>query len=206
MNCIVLGGFLGSGKTTVLLKLAKSIIEHYHGGSKTPLVIIENEIGEISVDSKLLGNYQVREIFAGCICCTLASDLTLNIKRLYEEFEPEWMIIEATGLAYPDKIVQTIRKYAPECQKVMTIAIADAGRWFDLMDYLDVLLLGQMKTSDLMLLNKIDRVDETVVKTIEAKLKDQNPKATLVAVSAKDDIGDLSRRVRDYFAASRTSS
>lgn len=200
MKCIVLGGFLGSGKTTVLLKLAKSIIDQYQGKCENPLVIIENEIGEISVDSKLLGDYQVRELFAGCICCTLSSDLTQSIKLLYEEYHPEWIIVEATGLAYPDKIVETIRQYAHECEKVMTITIADAGRWFEVMDYMDVMLLGQMKTGDLMLINKIDLIDETAVKAIVSELEIINPETEVLVISAKNGIGDLSKKIDDYFA------
>lgn len=201
MKCIVLGGFLGSGKTTVLLKLAKSIINQSQGKSENPLVIIENEIGEISVDSKLLGDFEVRELFSGCICCTLTSDLTRSIKGLYDEFHPEWIIVEATGLAYPDKIVETIRQYAHECEKVMTLTIADAGRWFEVMDYMDVLLLGQMKTGDLMLLNKIDLVDTMAVKEIESELKKINPEADVVVMSAKNGIGDLNKRIGEYFAS-----
>lgn len=191
MKCIVLGGFLGSGKTTVLLDLAKGLKERSKLNIKTPVVIIENEIGEISVDGKLLGDFEIREIFAGCVCCTLSADLTMNVKSLYSQYQPEWIIIESTGLAYPDKIVDAINKYAQECESVVTVNLADASRWFEIKDYMDVFLLGQMKTGDIMIVNKIDLVSEDIVSEISGELAELNSCAQILKLSARDGIDHL---------------
>lgn len=190
---------MGSGKTTVLIKLAKALIESYQGEKKVPLVIIENEIGEINVDSNLLGGMKVQEIFAGCVCCTLSSDLTISINEIDREFDPEWIIVEATGLAYPDKIAETIRKYSTGCKDVLTITIADASRWFEIMEYMDVFLLGQMKTGDIILLNKVDLVDDTTLLDIQVKLAELKPDVSVISLSAKDELKDIQRRVCEYF-------
>ena len=74
MKIIILGGFLGSGKTTVLLQLAKYITSQ---PGKPQVVILENEIGEVGVDNQLLSgaSFAVENIFSGCICCSGAVDL-----------------------------------------------------------------------------------------------------------------------------------
>ena len=191
MRVIVLGGFLGSGKTTVLLQLARMIVEKYQASKKYPVAIIENEIGDVSVDSKLLGDYQIREIFSGCICCTLSADLTQSVIEIADLYEPEYVIIECTGLAYPDKVVSTIRKYAHECSSVLTITIADASRWYEIMDYMDVFLTGQMKAGDIMVLNKIDLVDNETMRSILSELRDLNAEAEVIGISASEDISAL---------------
>ena len=70
MNLLILGGFLGSGKTTVLLQLAKYITGDHVKPGETKVAIIENEIGEQGIDDKILksGNYSVENLFAGCAC------------------------------------------------------------------------------------------------------------------------------------------
>lgn len=182
---------MGSGKTTVLLNLAKELKKRSKPKIQTPVVIIENEIGEVSVDGKLLGDFEIRELFAGCVCCTLSADLTMNVKSLYRQFQPEWVIIESTGLAYPDKIVDAIRNYAKECGSTITVNVADASRWFEIKDYMDVFLLGQMKTGDIMILNKIDLVTEDIVSEISYELSELKPCAQLLKLSARDGIDSL---------------
>ncbi|MDR2957199.1 MAG: hypothetical protein LBU61_03325, partial [Coriobacteriales bacterium] len=94
MRVIVLGGFLGSGKTTILLQLARRIVDKYQPSKEYPVVVIENEVGEISIDSELMGAFQVTELIAGCICCTLSSDLTKSVITITETYDPEFIIIE----------------------------------------------------------------------------------------------------------------
>ncbi len=182
MKVIILGGFLGSGKTTFLLELAKHLSEKYKD-EKTPLAIIENEIGEVSVDGALLNNYKVKELSSGCVCCTLAGDLTLAVKEIEESYSPHYIVIEATGMAYPDKIAQTVKQYATD--DVSTICLADAQRWDELMDYMDVFVKSQLKGAEVILLNKCDLVSSDVSERIANEIKLLNPNAKTEKISAK---------------------
>lgn len=106
MKVLILGGFLGSGKTSLLLQLAYYMTGHLSGDKKYQVVILENEIGEEGIDDKLLrGNgYQVENLFSGCACCTLSGELLSSVSNIEKQLQPQWLILETTGLAYPHLI------------------------------------------------------------------------------------------------------
>ncbi len=184
MKVIILGGFLGSGKTTLLLNLAEYITLK-HKTSQTPLVIIENEIGEISVDGSLLGEYRVKELFSGCICCTLAGDLASSVIDIKEKYNPEYIIIEATGMAHPHKIAATMKEYTKE--SITTICMADVIRWDELMDCMDVFITNQLKGADIILLNKCDLITPEKSHEIAQEISQINPQTRIKCISAKND-------------------
>ena len=90
---LILSGFLGSGKTTVLMRLITYLRETR--GEAYRIAIIENEIGSASVDSSIIreAGYSVTEMLAGCICCTLIGQLVPSIQRLCEELSPDLIIL-----------------------------------------------------------------------------------------------------------------
>jgi G3E family GTPase len=191
MNCIVLGGFLGSGKTTALLSLAKHIRSRFPtADSHHPAIaIIENEIGEIGIDNLILesAGYTVKSLFSGCICCTLVGDLALCVNEIVEKYEPPYIAIEATGMAYPDSVVETIKKYSPGCEQIRSVVLVDAKRWDETMEGLDLMIARQARGVDALLLNKIDTIDDADKDRILAELSRLNPGARLFAASARND-------------------
>ena len=106
MKILVLGGFLGSGKTTFLLKLARYLTDHSAHEGPTKLAIIENEIGAVGIDSNILGNagLQTRDLFAGCACCSLREELVTTVREIREQLDPETILIESTGVGIPENI------------------------------------------------------------------------------------------------------
>lgn len=172
MQLIILAGFLGSGKTSILLHLARYLAakENFRPGA---LVIIENEIGTAGVDGKALGGqgYQVRELTAGCICCTLAGDLLATVDEIKKDLGPRWLLIEATGIAQ-HRIADLVRQHlgygAPP---PLTLALADAERWFELMDGLPMLISRQIEGADLVLINKSDLVAPETLAAVTAEVR-----------------------------------
>ena len=140
MKILLLSGFLGSGKTSALLQLAAYLVRSSQQGG-TSVTIIENEIGEVGVDDKVLKaqGLQVRELFAGCACCTGGADLLADIRTIRDSVGPEWIIIEATGVAYPRQIKESVEA----CFRipVKILALADAKRWKRLHAYMADLIL-----------------------------------------------------------------
>jgi len=191
MKVIILGGFLGSGKTSVLLQLARYIVEDTPENS-TRVVILENEIGEVSVDDSLLKKtgYEVTNMFAGCVCCTMSGELILNLRKIRENFNPELVIMEATGVAFPDNIRKTINQSLPDLEVGVT-CIIDARRWLRLLKPMEMLLEGQLEAADVILINKIDLIDSLTLTTVETSIKTFNNLAALFKISAARDIDPI---------------
>lgn len=171
MKAIILGGFLGSGKTSLLLQLAPFLAGRCR---KDPaVVVLENEISITDVDTKLLKSQKltVRNLAAGCICCTSSAALPDSIAAIRQDFNPDYIIIEATGMAYPDAIRDIVENQAGLDTKVAVLA--DASRWEKLSFAMPDFVKGQLNRADVILLNKIDLVSEEKVSILAEMLKKQ---------------------------------
>ncbi|HWQ40432.1 MAG TPA: GTP-binding protein [Desulfosporosinus sp.] len=205
MNVLLFGGFLGSGKTSIILQVAryllKGISTRQLDAVKPSLVIIENEVGEAGIDDKILKaeGLSVRELFAGCICCTLNAELTVCLNEIQEELAPQWVIIETTGMAFPDRIAETITKYGKGIDSLKTIVVADAERWDDLSAIMPGLIEGQIAEANIILLNKIDCLEPEQVSDVEESIRRINSSALFYAISAHDEVDpQIWRKVVPY--------
>ncbi len=178
MKILLLSGFLGSGKTSVLLQLAKHIADTVPGDGMK-VMIIENEIGEVGVDDKILRaqGLAVKDLFAGCACCTSGGDLLNDIASIRDTMNPEWIIIEATGVAYPRQIKDSIERCFD--YPVRILALADASRWKRLKSYMSQLLEAQIECADLAIINKVDLVDEATAQKIAEDVRGFNANAVI---------------------------
>lgn len=198
MNILLFGGFLGSGKTSIILQVARYLVKTMEVGltqrptdcKKPSLVIIENEVGETGIDDKILRaeGLNVRDLFAGCICCTLNAELTVCLNEIQEELSPQWVIIETTGMAFPEKIVNTITKYGKGIDSIRTIVVADAERWDELSTVMPGLIEGQIAKADVILLNKIDCLELEQVSRVKDRVRGINPSAHFYAISAHQEV------------------
>lgn len=187
-NVLILSGFLGSGKTTVLLQL----VEHLRAkhGPDYRIAIIENEIGSASVDSGVIAEagYTVTEMLSGCVCCTLIGQLVPAINKLAEELDPQLVILEATGMATPGSMRDNIERYGG-CS-VRVAVLVDASRWERIVRALSVLLEGQLECADTICVNKCDLVDEAQLAEVERTVREMNAHAPIVYASALERMGD----------------
>lgn len=195
MKLIIFGGFLGSGKTSLILSLARYLVESLKEKdtavlSRTNLVIIENEIGKVGIDDKVLksGGYSVKELFSGCICCTLTADLTTTLNNLAAEVDPKWVIIECTGLAYPGNLIETVVKYGKGIESIYTVSVVDAKRSDMLFEMMPVLTEKQISDGNMVIINKVDLVSQDKLVQIEKKVMELNPSATVHKVTASKEI------------------
>lgn len=180
----ILTGFLGAGKTTVLNSIISTLKD-------TKFAIIENEIGEESIDAGLIikGEDDIMELNNGCLCCTLNDDLFELLNSLWDR-KDSWdhLIIEATGIADPANIAhpfltndQVKRGY--NLKRV--ICIVDAELIEDqLKDRAEA--IQQIAFSDIILLNKTNKVGENYVKDLQAILKTINPFAEIIIAADQD--------------------
>ncbi|QSX07850.1 cobalamin biosynthesis protein P47K [Alkalibacter rhizosphaerae] len=188
MKIIILGGFLGSGKTSVMLQIAKHIIGDDPVDS-SQVVIIENEIGEISVDGKMFasGGYEVANMFSGCVCCTMSGELVVGLYNVIRDFHPQFILLEGTGVAYPDNIRTTILESMPD-MPIQVTCVVDSKRWMRLVRPMEMLLKDQLTNADVILLNKTDAIEADVLNEVETSVRTFNDRATFYAVSANQTI------------------
>ena len=188
MNVIILGGFLGSGKTTALMQFARYLTDISDPNRKMKVVIIENEIGEVGIDDQFLrgGGFTVDNLFAGCACCTVSGELVTSLLQIQSEMDPEWMIIETTGIAFP-KSMQENLKEAIDMDSVITVLV-DASRWMRLRKPMASLLNDQLKGSHTVLINKIDLVTEDILLEVENDIQGLEPGANTIRISAASEV------------------
>jgi G3E family GTPase len=177
----VLSGFPGSGKTSLLLGLAKAEMR-----LARRTVIIENEAGEVGVDGPLLSaeGLEVREIYGGCICCTLRLDLAETLKQLHRAVCPERIFIEASGIADPQDVMTVVRGALPLESRVRLVVVIDASRYEMLAEMMAPMLESQAGAADWIALNKIDLVSVRDAESIMDELRRASSDATVVAVCA----------------------
>jgi G3E family GTPase len=193
MRIVLFTGFLGSGKTTILISLAEFLAKKEGPGK---VVIIENEIGDVDVDGKLLSgsSFDTRNLTSGCICCTLSGEFVATLRDIEENIKPSYILIEATGLAH-QTIVDTIRNNFVSAP-LSNVVIVDAERWDELYESIPFLLTAQVERADLILINKIDCVDKTELARIETDVVEINSETELIKISAStDNLDDVWKKV-----------
>jgi G3E family GTPase len=188
MQILVLSGFLGSGKTTLLLKLLEELVEKR--GKK--VAVIENEIGKIGVDGAVVenNNLPVREIYSGCICCSLQVDLLTSLALLEKEYDPEIVILEPSGVAGASGVVGALEIYDGRIDSIYMVMILDAPRLKKIREQHSVALLTHgIDVADLLLMNKIDLLSDEEVASLKKTVYAIRDDVVIHPVSIRDGIG-----------------
>lgn len=176
MEIQIVAGFLGAGKTTFLNKYLPML------PGKT--VVIENEFGDIGIDGGLIReDIPVQEIYAGCICCSLALDFRKGIKEIAEKFHPDRILIEPSGVGRLSDIVKACRK-AREKEQVglritKLITMVDITSFEEYEEGFGAFYRDQIERAGLLLLSNIDGLDSEGKKRVIGRLRELNPKAVL---------------------------
>lgn len=184
MKILILGGFLGSGKTTALLQLARYLAEASEPDRENKVIILENEVGEVGIDDAYLrgGGFRVDTLFAGCACCTVSGELVSAAVRIHKEMDPEWLVIETTGIAYPRNMQENLKSAVGYESRI--VILVDAVRWNRLLVPMNNLLRGQLVGSDAVLINKTDLADAAALEKVESDILGFEPNAKIFRISA----------------------
>jgi len=183
MYVYILGGFLGSGKTSLLMRLASMYSER-----KQKVAIVVNESGEIGVDGATLKaqGYDAIELPSGCICCTLSGTLTTALQNIKNDLDPDIIMIEPTGLALPNKVKDIVHISCIDEDADYIIGIADIQRFNDLIKKKEEFFTRQMTGSDFILINKCDLATPGQLETATDWLAKRFPDKTIMPVSVKE--------------------
>jgi len=172
-------GFLGSGKTTVMMELARSIVKRGH---KAALVV--NEAGDVPVDGKLLeiSGLPVKEIFAGCICCSVVGDFVETLRALAGDPLLDYILIEPSGMADAPRLFASIEKHTQFT--VSKVLILDAPRLPLLLKAAGRLIRSQLETAGIILMNKLDALSVEQAAEARRLLPERAADAMLFETSA----------------------
>ena len=170
MRLIIVAGMLGVGKTSVILRMLDPMVAKGH-----KVVVIENEFGSMGVDSEVLekNGMKVRDLKGGCICCTLQASLVDDLRLLQIEYDPDYVIVEPTGIADPQLVVRSVTDVAGiDLEGIFVATVVDCERFMKVRKMFERPLRNQLKVADIALLNKIDTVPPEELDTITDALKE----------------------------------
>ena len=174
----IFSGFLGAGKTTLIKKL---IAEAFQGEQ---IVLIENEFGEIGIDGGFLkeAGIQITEMNSGCICCSLVGDFRAALKKVVEQYHPDRILIEPSGVGKLSDVTRAVETIADEEDVKLNsfVTVADVNKVRLYMKNFGEFYNDQVSHASTILLSRTGAASEEKTEKAVAMLREKNPKATIV--------------------------
>ena len=173
----IYSGFLGAGKTTLIKKM---ISESYRGQK---LVLIENEFGQIGIDGGFLqdSGINITEMNSGCICCSLVGDFGKALTQVIEEYDPDRIIIEPSGVGKLSDVIAAVNKVTNDKITLgYTVAVVDAGKVKVYMKNFGEFYINQIATASTIILSRTDAIPQQKLDNAVAMLREHNAAATIV--------------------------
>ena len=173
----IYSGFLGAGKTTLIKKM---ITEAYAGQQ---LVLIENEFGEIGIDGGFLqdAGINITEMNSGCICCSLVGDFGKALTQVIDEYHPDRIVIEPSGVGKLSDVIGAVEKVTNEDVTLgFTVAVVDAGKVKVYMKNFGEFYNNQVETASTIILSRTDSIPQQKLDNAVKLLREHNEHATIV--------------------------
>ena len=173
----IFSGFLGAGKTTLIKKL---IAEAYAGEK---LVLIENEFGDIAVDGTFLAEAGIRitEMNSGCICCSLVGDFSKALKKVIDEYAPERILIEPSGVGKLSDVIRAVQSVDSDQIALNTFTtVVDAKKAKMYMKNFGEFWENQVQNASTIVLSHTQGMSEAKLAECVAVLREKNPTAVII--------------------------
>ena len=165
MKILLVSGFLGAGKTTFIKEMAKNI--------NLEFVVLENEYADIGVDGDFLDekNLNVWEMSEGCICCSMKGDFKSSIKRIYSEINPEYLIIEPTGVGMLSSIIENIREIDNNDIEILSpITLIDITSFNEYLETFNNFFIDNLKNTGKVILTKLENSSHFEIENIKNEI------------------------------------
>ena len=174
----VVSGFLGAGKTTLIKKLLSEALK----GQK--VVLIENEFGEIGVDSGFLkdAGIEITEMNSGCICCSLVGDFATALNEVVSKYAPERIIIEPSGVGKLSDVMNAcVNAHLPDDVVLNSaVAVVDASKAKMYIKNFGEFFNNQIENAGTIILSRTGNISEDKLNTAIALIREHNAKATII--------------------------
>ena len=175
----IVPGFLGAGKTTLIKKLLSEAFQ----GEK--LVLIENEFGEISIDGGFLkeSGVQVSEMSSGCICCSLVGDFGKALKEVQEQFKPDRILIEPSGVGKLSDVIVAVENTVADAEDMKLnsfVTVADATKVKVYMKNFGEFYNNQIESAGTIILSRTQKLSQEKLEAAAAMLREKNPDAAIL--------------------------
>ena len=181
----IISGFLGAGKTTLIKKLLQEVF------AGQQVVLIENEFGEIGIDGGFLkdAGIVVNELNSGCICCSLVGDFGEALQQVVEQYHPDRIIIEPSGVGKLSDVVKAIQKAAETVDLELNTAttVVDVTKAKVYMKNFGEFFLNQIEAAGTVVLSRTQNVSDEKLTEAVAKIREHNSEARIIT-TAWDDI------------------
>ena len=165
MKILLVSGFLGAGKTTFIKEMAKNI--------NLEFVVLENEYADIGVDGNFLDekNLNIWEMSEGCICCSMKGDFKSSIKRIYSEINPEYLIIEPTGVGMLSSIIENIREINNNDIEILSpITLIDITSFNEYLETFNNFFIDNLKNTGKVILTKLENSSHFEIENIKNEI------------------------------------
>ena len=173
----IFSGFLGAGKTTLIKKL----LNEAYAGEK--LVLIENEFGEIGIDGGFMqdAGIEVTEMNSGCICCSLVGDFGKALKKVLDEYHPDRILIEPSGVGKLSDIIRAVQNLGSN-EVILNgfTTVADVKKCKMYMKNFGEFFNDQIENAGCIVLSHTQSANEEKIAETVALLREKNPTATVV--------------------------
>ena len=182
----IFSGFLGAGKTTLIKKLIKE------GYNNEQLVLIENEFGEIGIDGGFLkeAGIQINEMNSGCICCSLVGDFREALTKVLEEYHPDRILIEPSGVGKLSDVINAVRQVVSD-EVVLNsfVTVADASKVKSYMKNFGEFYNNQIENASTIILSRTQNISDDKLDKAMTLIRERNNKASVVTTPWDDLTG-----------------
>ena len=169
MKILLVSGFLGAGKTTFIKEMAKNI--------NLEFVVLENEYADIGIDRDFLDekNLNVWEMSEGCICCSMKGDFKSSIKKIYFEINPEYLVIEPTGVGMLSSIIENIREINNNDIEILSpLTLIDITSFNEYLETFNNFFIDNLKNTGKVILTKLENYNPFDIENIKNEISKIN--------------------------------
>ena len=180
----IISGFLGAGKTTLIKKLLSEAL------AGEQVVLIENEFGEIGIDGGFLkdAGINITEMNSGCICCSLVGDFDAALRQVVEQFHPDRIIIEPSGVGKLSDVALAVKGVAEDTGLEINsmVTVADANKCKMYMKNFGEFYNNQVESANTIVLSRTQNVSQDKLEAVAALLREHNQDAVIITTPWDD--------------------